>query len=214
MNLFQGVSGGDSFGNGDPWQISADRLFYDQNADHYVAEGHAVIQKKNVILSADFIRFDHHRMEAIAVGNAVMTDGEDILSGDRVSANLNSATGIAYHGTVFFKEHHFFIRSSQIEKTGEKTYTATQASITACDGDNPAWKITGHDVKVTIEGYATAWHASLQTKGIPIVYTPYIFLPVKTKRQSGLLAPLFGNSERKGFEYGQPYFWVIGPSSD
>jgi LPS-assembly protein len=38
--------------------------------------------------------------------------------------------------------------------------------------------------------------------------------PVKLKRQTGLLAPEFGLSDRKGFEYLQPFYWAINESSD
>ncbi|MFH1102605.1 MAG: LPS assembly protein LptD [Pseudomonadota bacterium] len=201
-------------GTDEPWRVDADHLFYDQDTDQYVAEGNVVIKKKDTKLSADFVRFDHKTMEALAIGNAVMTDGKDILTGDRIKADLKSETGIAYHGTVFFKENHFFIRGDKIQKTGERTYAANRAGVTSCDGESPAWEITGEDVEVTLEGYATAWHGAFWLKNIPLFYAPFIILPVKTERQSGLLEPILGNSERKGFEYEQPYFWAIGQSSD
>jgi LPS-assembly protein len=86
--------------------------------------------------------------------------------------------------------------------------------VTTCDGDNPDWRITGKDLKVTIEGYGFAKHSTFWAKQIPVIYTPYLVFPVKLKRQSGLLAPDFGLSDRKGFAYLQPFFWAISDSTD
>ncbi|MFQ8890506.1 MAG: putative LPS assembly protein LptD [Bilophila wadsworthia] len=39
-------------------------------------------------------------------------------------------------------------------------------------------------------------------------------LPAKTTRQSGLLPPDYGISDKRGFYYTQPYFWAIDESHD
>ncbi|UCH00446.1 MAG: LPS-assembly protein LptD, partial [Deltaproteobacteria bacterium] len=92
--------------------------------------------------------------------------------------------------------------------------TVDKASVTTCDGDRPAWKITGRNLKVTIEGYGFVNHATLWAKKIPVLYTPFLVFPVKLKRQSGLLAPQIGYSDRKGAEYNQPFYWAINECSD
>jgi LPS-assembly protein len=68
--------------------------------------------------------------------------------------------------------------------------------------------------KVTIEGYGSATHTALWARKIPVLYSPYLFFPVKIKRQSGLLTPEFGYSDRKGSQYLQPLYWAINDSSD
>jgi LPS-assembly protein len=54
----------------------------------------------------------------------------------------------------------------------------------------------------------------MRVKGIPLLYSPYVFFPVKLRRQSGLLTPQVGVSDRKGWRYSQPLFLVIDESSD
>ena len=198
----------------EPWHIVSDEIRYDKNADQYIAQGNVIVTKKGKKLSADYVRFDQKTMMAFAKGHVMMTAGADVLLGDEMEMDLGAETGTIYNGTIFFKESHYYIRGDKIQKTGKDSYTAHKASITTCDGDRPAWKITGRNLKVTIEGYGYTSHAALWAKNIPILYSPFLAFPVKLKRQSGLLAPQFGFSDRKGEEYIQPLYWAINESSD
>ncbi|UCH00412.1 MAG: LPS-assembly protein LptD, partial [Deltaproteobacteria bacterium] len=198
----------------EPWHIVADEISYDQKAEQYIARGDVTITKEDRSLAADFVRFDHKTMKALAIGNVIMTAGEDILTGTSMEMDLEAETGTVYNGTIFFKANHFYIKGNKIQKVGKYSYTVDKASVTTCDGDRPAWKITGRNLKVTIEGYGFVNHATLWAKIIPVLYTPFLVFPVKLKRQSGLLAPQIGYSDRKGAEYNQPFYWAINECSD
>ncbi|RPH51230.1 MAG: LPS-assembly protein LptD [Desulfobacteraceae bacterium] len=211
------LSGDNRFKDDDPdepWNISADEISHDRNTNIYTASGNVVISKKNTRLSADFVRFDHNAFRAFAQGNVVMKAGEDILSGSSLDVDLKSETGIIYDGSVFIKENNFHISGGNIEKTGENSYAAEEATVSTCDGETPAWKITGKKLKINIEGYGFINHATLWTKKMPVIYTPFFVFPAKLKRQSGLLSPQIGQSDRKGIEYNQPYFWAIDENTD
>ena len=197
-----------------PWHITADEVSHDAKNDQYTASGNVIIKKKDRKLTADFVRFDHKTMQALATGDVVMTVGENVLSGTKIELDLNSEIGTLYDGTIFLKENHFYIKGDKIHKTGKDTYIAERVTISSCDGEHPDWKITGRNLDVTIEGYGSVKHAALWAKKVPVFYTPYLFFPVKFKRQSGFLQPQAGFSSRKGFEYNQPYFWAISDSSD
>ncbi|MCK5096747.1 MAG: LPS-assembly protein LptD, partial [Desulfobacteraceae bacterium] len=106
------------------------------------------------------------------------------------------------------------IKGNKIEKIKGDTYKTDKGIITSCSGDNPDWKITAQDIKVTIEGYGFAKHATLWAKKVPTLYVPYLIFPAKTKRQTGLLPPRFSSSNRKGFEYEQPLFLALAKNQD
>ena len=197
-----------------PWQISADTVDYDAESTTYHARGNVIIEKQATRLVADAVSFNHKAMTALANGHVVMTVGDDILTGARVELNLDQETGVVHGGTVFLKENHFYIHGERIEKTGKDTYRAEKGSITSCDGDRPDWVITGRTLKVTIDGYGTATHAVLRARDVPVLYTPYLLFPAKTRRQTGLLLPEAGVSDRWGFNWDQPLFWAINDSTD
>ena len=197
-----------------PWHITADQISYDQQTDQYIAAGNVLFTKGDRKISADFARFDHKNMKAFAEGQVIMITGSDRMTASRIEIDLNTETGIFYNSQVFLSEKHFYINGDRIDKIGPDSYKALKASITTCDGPSPDWRITSRRLKVTIEGYGHASHVSFWAKKIPILYAPYFIFPVKRKRQTGLLAPQFGYSDRKGEEYAQPLFWAINPSSD
>ncbi|MBW2603938.1 MAG: LPS-assembly protein LptD [Deltaproteobacteria bacterium] len=197
-----------------PWHVVADEMNYDDEAKVYIGKGNVNITKKDKNLNADFVRFNQNTMEVFAQGHVVMTVGENIITGTSMKMNLDSETGTIYNGTVFIDENHFYIQGDKIQKVGKDAYAADKASVSTCDGDSPAWKITGRNLKITVEGYGFVKHAALWAKKVPVLYTPFLVFPVKLKRQTGLLAPGVGYSDRKGGEYLQPLFWAINESSD
>ena len=201
-------------GTPEPWLIQADRIDYDQNLDLYIATGHVSIAREGRTLIADTARLNEKTGDALAEGHVRLTSHTDVLSGNRLELNLNDETGTLSDGTVFISKNHLYLSGQKIEKTGPQSYTAEKISITSCDGPDPAWRLTGNDFKATIEGYGTAKHVALWADKIPVLYTPYLFFPVKIKRQTGLLMPEFGYSERKGSQYLQPFYWAINDSSD
>ena len=197
-----------------PWELKADEISYDQKANVYIARGNVEISKADKKMTADYIRFDHKSMRAYAVGNVVFISGQDVLKGSSINIDMERQVGTIYDGSVFLKENNFHITAEKIEKTGEKTFEMEKATITTCDGDKPAWKIAGEKVKVLVDGHGTAKHAKFYTRNVPVMYTPYFYYPANNKRQSGLLLPEFGSSDRKGTFYRQPYFWAISDSQD
>lgn len=197
-----------------PWQLEADEIFYDQEYDAYVAKGNVSIYKGNIKLTANFIRFEQKTMKAYAEGDVVLTNGEDILSGSSMDLELENQIGSVEDGYLFIKENNYHLTGDVIKKVGEKTYTIDEATLTTCDGEKPDWKITGKDVKVTADGEGSARHTTMWARNMPVLYTPYFYYPARKKRQSGLLWPEFGTSDRWGWYYNQPLFWAIDESSD
>ena len=197
-----------------PYHIKADSLSYDDATNTYMARGHVTIVRGNQSLRADAVDLNEETMDAQAWGNVHFTSGEDWLTGTRLKLDLDKGTGTVYDGALFIEQGHFHITGGKIEKTGEDSYYIDDGRFTTCDGDSPAWKIVGKDLKVTIDGYGTVKHASFWAKKLPILYVPYFIFPAKTTRQTGLLLPHFFLSDRDGFTYNQPFFWAINESSD
>ena len=197
-----------------PWEMDADELTYDRQLDQYIARGNVIISKGDKTLTADFIRYDHKIRRAFARGNVVLTVGQDILSGSQLDIDLENQVGSIENAYLFLKENNFHITANKIEKTGPKTYHIDQATLTTCDGPKPSWKISGKDIKIKEDGSGSARHAVLRARKVPVLYTPYFFYPARKDRQSGFLIPEFGRTERKGYQYNQPFFWAISESAD
>ncbi|MBW2367258.1 MAG: LPS-assembly protein LptD [Deltaproteobacteria bacterium] len=198
-----------------PWRVTADEsIVYDKQTDQIFAKDHVVFQKLDIRLTADSVRYDRATQTAFAEGNVRLEVGQDILTGSRLEMNLTDETGTLYNGTLFIKQNNFHIQGDKIRKTGANTYQAERVRVTTCEGDCPDWEIRGKDLSVTVEGYGVVKDAIFRVKKMPLLYVPILPFPVKQKRQSGLLIPELGVSERRGGEIHQPYFWAINDSSD
>ena len=197
-----------------PWHIFAKVVSYDQKKDLYIAEDEVVITGGQTRLEADYVEFSNKTKDAFAQGNVVLVSGQDSISCNAMQINLLTEQGVINKGTIFIQQNNFYIDGENIKKTGKFSYSATKGSITSCDGATPDWKITGRNIKVTIEGYGYASHATFWAKKVPALYTPFLAFPAKTKRQTGLLVPRFSNSDRTGFEYEQPLFIALTRNTD
>jgi LPS-assembly protein len=203
------------FGNDEaPWEITAKRLTYNADEQLYEAEGDVVIKKQGRLLYAKKARYNEKTGVAEVDGEVWFETQGDILVGDKGVFDLNRQTGTIKKGCLFLKENNYYISGETMEKLSKNRYLIEKCSLSTCDGSPPAWSINSSKVEVTIEGYGTAKHATFRVRRIPAFYVPYLVFPAKTKRQTGLLPPMFGTSGRNGFEIEVPFFWAISDQTD
>lgn len=196
------------------WNIVADQISYDQAGDQFTAEGGVLLTSEDKKLTADFARYDKKNRTIYSEGNVILIAGKDILTGDKMEIDVDKETGVIIRGSIFMQSTHFTIKADKINKIGENTYSAENGSVSTCEGDDPDWRIDGSYIEVTLEGYGYVKHAALYAGKLPVFYSPFLYFPAKTKRQSGFLVPEFGYSNRKGTELNLPYFWAINRNSD
>ena len=196
------------------WHISALKVTFDNKRNLYIAEKDVVITGGETRLEADYVEFSNKTKDAFAQGNVLLISGDDSIACSAMNINLSTEIGTINKGTIFIQENNFYIHGETIRKTGKFSYHTDKGSITSCAGESPDWKISGKNIKVTIEGYGTANHAVLWARKVPALYSPFLVFPVHTKRQSGLLIPRITSSDRKGFEYEQPLYLAVSDSTD
>ncbi len=91
----------------------------------------------------------------------------------------------------------------------------TNITYTTCPRDSNAWELQADTLTVDrTKAEAVAHDARLRVNGVPILYTPYISLPLDDRRKSGFLAPSIGNSSSRGVELRAPYYFNIAPDMD
>ena len=196
------------------WHISALMVTYDNERELYIAEDNVIITGGKTRLEADYVEFSNKTKDAFAQGNVLFISGGDTITCNAMQINLLTEKGTINKGTIFIQENNYYISGENMRKTGEFTYDAEKGTITTCNGDTPDWKISGKNIKVTIEGYGTANNTALWAKKMPVLYSPYLVFPLKNKRQTGLLVPRIASSDKRGFEYEQPLFIALSRNTD
>ncbi|MGD8562389.1 MAG: LPS assembly protein LptD, partial [Desulfarculaceae bacterium] len=197
-----------------PVDLRADQVEYHEKTGVYQAEGEVEVVQGEVRVFADRLRLDANTLIAEADGKVRLVTPQQILTAEHMAVDLNAGTGKAYNSQVFVKSGHYYLRGEEIEKTGRDTYRLRNGAFTTCDGSAPAWEFTGKEMEVDLEGYGKAKDTAFRIRDFPIAWTPYLIFPAKYKRQSGLLAPSFGNSDRDGIVFSQPYFQTLGDDQD
>jgi lipopolysaccharide assembly outer membrane protein LptD (OstA) len=200
-------------GRDQPIEIEADELVYEQERDVYEATGNVVIrQPDGATLEADWITFNATTRIGVASGNVVIRQGDDVVRSQFATVDLRRTVAMATHATVDTPDPGFVFDGETVRKTGVNTYSLDRAVFTTCrcrpDGSRRPWQIEAQRADVHVGGYAIARDVTFRALGLPLLYSPWLALPVKTERQSGLLIPSFEASSRNGAAAKLPFFWA------
>ena len=201
-------------GEDSEYRLRADYFTYDERQNIYRARGNVTLHAPGRVITADEMRLDALTREAILEGDVRIEQGDDWLEGERAFLDLEEQTGIIKSGRGFLAKGNFHFSGAIIEKLGPQTYHVERARFTTCDGDRPSWHFRTSDLRVTLEGYGFARHTRFHVRSVPVLYTPYLVFPAKTKRQTGFLPPRLGKGDRLGWDVDLPFFWAISRSTD
>jgi LPS-assembly protein len=168
-------------------------------------------------IKADWIAYDINLGTIRARGNLLIDIGPDQLTAEAGEVNLNSETGTFTDASIIREYKDLHLEGRVIEKTGDMTYHIEDGWVITCklkEGETPPWSFASKDANITDGGYAILKHATFRVKDVPILYTPWMVLPVKRTRQTGFLFPAISSSDRDGFGIDLPFFLNLSPSSD
>ena len=112
---------------------------------------------------------------------------------------------------------YFVIEGEAIKRLTEEKFYAKRAFFTPCfcqEDDTPPWGFRAEEIHAQGAGYADLYHPVLEIKGVPVLYLPFLKIPMKSERQSGFLLPSLTHNNTNGSMYSQPIFFALNESSD
>ena len=115
------------------------------------------------------------------------------------------------------RQAYFRLEGDELTRKNGNDFNARHSLWTPCHceaDESPAWGLRAANTEAQMGGYATFYDAMLEIKGVPILYVPWLKLPIKDRRQSGLLMPSFTDDAISGSGYSQPLFIELGPDKD
>ena len=203
-----------NFAEGPPIHLEADTLSYDRDSGLYHASGNVQLVQGDQEVYSEDLQWNQVTGEINAEGNVRLISPDEELTGNKVLYNLQQKTGLIEDGYFFLRDQNLYVRGESIERLGESEYRIKNGTFTTCDGDVPSWKFGASRVDVTLGGYARARNTVFYLNNIPSLYFPYMLYPAKTDRESGLLIPRVGYSDKRGFQYSGAYYQVLGVNQD
>ncbi len=168
-------------------------------------------------IKADWIAYDVEQNSIKAKGNVSISSDNDQLLAEEGVLNLGNETGTFKEATILREELELHLEGKTIEKTGFNTYRIEHGWVVTCkleEGTAPPWSFAASETNVTQGKYATMKHATFRIKDVPVLYTPWLMVPVGNKRTTGILFPEISNSDLGGFGFNLPLFINLSDSSD
>jgi LPS-assembly protein len=197
--------------------LDAAELDYERDTDVVVARGAVSITRGEVTLRADEVRYDRRSGIAEATGNVIITDPQGTITGSAGRIDLNDESGWMNQATADFLATGYSLTCDRVEKGIGPRYQVEEGRFTTCRCGGlgkPSWSVGGRQAKIELDGLGVVRDATFRVKDVPILWAPILSFPALTSRASGLLMPQFGYSQRRGFQYQQPFFWNISKSQD
>ncbi len=194
----------------------APSIEFDRSKNEVVGKGGVIISEAGVQVQADQGTFNTETREGNVEGNVVVSSGSGVFVADRARLLVPNETGEFTNLEFEVEDGGYLVNADNARKVSEFDFELEDSSFTTChcpDGAKP-WEINSDTCSLTQEGYAHLRNSTLWFEGLPVFYSPYLVVPVKNERASGILPPQWGLSNQDGFMYRQPILGVIDHSTD
>lgn len=195
-----------------PIHFSGDKQIWNRKENIVELFGHAVVNQPGETLNADYIKLYLNQRSLDAKGECVYIVNNSVIWGEEMHFNLDTRTGIILKGKV--SNERFSLSGEKINRLGVGRFQTHWGTYTTCFDCAPSWSLLSEDVDMEVEGYAFLKNVTTLVKSAPMFWMPYLVLPMKTRRQSGVLFPPISFSGIHGAQLVLPYFWAINRSSD
>tara|TARA_R110002072_G_scaffold64203_11_gene160049 strand:- start:33633 stop:36020 length:2388 start_codon:yes stop_codon:yes gene_type:complete len=210
--LFENLEARESFSIGDKIHVLSDKAFRKTQDNIFEAIGNVIITHKQDALYGEKASVSFDSGDVSVVGNVRFIGPEMTMYGSKLDYNFN--TKILSVNNARILSDNYVVLGKNIKRLSNTEIVADNAEYTTCKDCPESWSIYGKKVRITVGEYIRIKHAFIKVRGVVVMYFPYIILPIKKKRETGLLFPSFGLNTEKGFRYQQPFFWAINNSSD
>jgi LPS-assembly protein len=220
----------------EPETVRADRREYtnDLKNAHYI--GHVEIERSDGKIYADDVVMFSEENRTIATGNFLFAQGNNRLAAERAEFDTKTGLGTFYNAwgiasvqpprqpprpggvavpTQTNQETNVYFFGDKVEKVAPKKYKITNGGFSTCVQPTPRWDLHADTVTLNIDHYTVLTNAVFKVKGVPMLYTPFLYYPTKRDdRATGFLIPTYGNSTIKGHSLHDAFFWAINRSQD
>lgn len=190
--------------------------------------GQVEVACENVKFFADEVTLHTDTDRLVARGNVVFTTAEGRISAEEVDFDLTRMVGTFRQAYGIFslgpkadrsefggQDPDVYFYGELMEKLSEKQYRLTRGSFTTCVQPTPRWELSLDSVVINLDDYAVLRNSVLRVKGVPLMYLPYAYYPLKEdQRATGFLLPTWGTSTIRGQALSNAFFLAMGRSQD
>lgn len=191
------------------------------------AIGDAEMHRDGQAIFGDRIDYNMLNEELHVIGNTRIEQGGNVVTGPELRMKLDERIGEmrepvftmrtspALAGTATSGNKFARGDAKSVSFEGPDKERLYSARYTTCPAGTDDWFLRAGELELDHHSeIGTAKHASIEFKGVPILYTPWLDFPFHNQRKSGFLTPNWETTTRSGFAVALPYYWNIAPNMD
>lgn len=192
--------------------ITSESLDRDLENDTVTLSGNVKIVYQNQYFEGDNAFIDFKRKQATFTGKVKIQTPNYMIGGEKITLDYEANQGIIYVGYV--QSNNVRFQGDLIEKMSDTEFYVSNADYTTCSNCPATWSFEGNRIRAELGGYAYIKSSFLRVNDVPVFWLPYLVVPLKSERQSGLLTPEFGYVNNRQLFLSQDFFWAISRSQD
>ncbi len=197
---------------GDNVNVYSDKGYRKTKENIFEAVGNVVITHANETIYGEkgtmFMQTGDTKME----GNVRYVGPGFTLYGSQIDYNFITQDLTVLDARII--SDNYVVLGKKISRVSQDVLIGDDAEYTTCRDCPESWSIFGKKVHITIGQYIRIKHAFIKINGVVALYVPYFVLPIKRKRETGLLFPRWGLNLNQGTRFQQPFFWAINDHQD
>lgn len=192
-----------------------------KEGDVYIADKDVDIHYLGMRLQADHVEYNTDTAEAVARGHVIYDYQNEHIEADEGKMNVGSNQGTFRNvrGSIRLERHPnplvlvtdnpVYFEAKVVDRLSEDVYLVHHGWFTVCDPQHPTWQFYAPEAKVTLDKSVALVNANYRMYRIPLFWLPYATAPAGDHiRQSGFMLPILGNSNSKGFTFGDAFYWA------
>jgi LPS-assembly protein len=191
------------------------------------ADGNVDIRYAETRLRADHVEYNDKTNEAVATGHVQLDYGNEHLEASEAHYNVSTGHGLFRNvrGTleierqpnpeILLTDNPLYFEARSVERFAGDLYLVHGAWITICDPSRPKWQFYAPDARIRVDKTVALINANFRLFRVPLIWLPFATAPAGPKvRESGFLIPDVGQSSRKGFIFGDAFYFAPLPWLD
>lgn len=197
---------------GENVQVLSDKAYRHNKGNRFEAIGNVIINYLDKSIYGEKASMSVDTGDMKVVGNVRYIDPMMTFFGSSMFFNFKTNEVEVQNARILTDS--YVVLGKSIKKLANGIIVGKDSEYTTCRDCPESWSIYGKEVEITVGEYIRIWHAYVKIKGVVGMYVPYLVLPIKKNRETGLLFPSFGFNFNEGTRFRQPWFWNINKSTD
>lgn len=200
-------------GNDGKIDIEADDITYEVDGDANFKDNVRLRQGNREIRANDL---EYHAADSAAKVNGKLEYLDPLIHVIGRGGNYSATQGADFNAAEFeLRERSARGTAEQMHLSPGGIVRLDDVKFTTCPRTDEAWQLRAKLITLdTRERIGIGRNTSVNFKGVPLLYLPWLSFPLGNERKSGFLFPSAGQTTRSGLQLAVPYYWNIAPQAD